>query len=140
MFRCWSWLVQICKTCSTLVEYCPSSRLVHGSPRWLQVSRWKVLVVNCCAQVLMHLAANRYIGLAFCHSQYVVHRDLKPTQLLMRNGCLLISDFDCAEYLLEGRANRRRRVRLLYDWIGTRPYMAPEVKKHPKLSLACRLS
>ena len=62
-------------------------------------------------------------GLAHAHSKKLVHRDIKPQNLLLRDsdGCLKITDFGIARAAEETtRLTRPGRV------IGTDRYMAPE--------------
>ena len=35
-------------------------------------------------------------GLAFLHSKRVIHRDIKPTNLLISNGVIKLADFGCS--------------------------------------------
>lgn len=57
-------------------------------------------------------------GLEECHSKGVVHRDLKPDNLLLNSAFVLkIADFGYS------RLNEKQ----MYTYVGTRGYMAPEV-------------
>lgn len=35
-------------------------------------------------------------GLAFLHSKRIIHRDVKPTNLLISNGVIKVADFGCS--------------------------------------------
>jgi tRNA A-37 threonylcarbamoyl transferase component Bud32 len=61
-------------------------------------------------------------GLGHAHSKRLVHRDIKPGNLLLRNAddCLKIADFGIARAAEDTRLTQPGRV------IGTERYMAPE--------------
>ena len=61
-------------------------------------------------------------GLEHCHRQSVLHRDIKPLNVLVSqdDGRLLLSDFGLA------RDAELSRMTVKGDFMGTVPYMAPE--------------
>ena len=59
-------------------------------------------------------------GLRYLHSNFIVHRDLKVSNLLMTDkGCVKIADF--------GLAREIRSSPPYTDYVSTRWYRAPEV-------------
>ncbi|XP_068127141.1 serine/threonine-protein kinase SIK1 [Hyperolius riggenbachi] len=56
----------------------------------------------------------------YCHSQNVVHRDLKTENLLLgEDMCVKLADFGFGNFYMDGRP--------LNTWCGSPPYAAPEV-------------
>jgi hypothetical protein len=94
-------------------------QLIHGDP----LSRYRPaggLLEPADAVELMYILA---LALAVAHGQGVIHRDLKPGNILVRpDGRPMLTDFglavrlDRADALLPGPG----------DLLGTLPYMAPE--------------
>ncbi len=58
-------------------------------------------------------------GLLYMHSIDVCHRDLKPQNMLVKNGRLVICDFGSAKILKKGEQN--------ISYICSRCYRAPEL-------------
>jgi serine/threonine protein kinase len=61
-------------------------------------------------------AADVALALAHCHARGVVHRDVKPANVVLRNGRAMLVDFGCA-----ARLGARTDMR-----VGTLAYRAPE--------------
>jgi hypothetical protein len=71
--------------------------------------------------VIASLMARVADGLAYAHQMQIIHRDVKPSNLLLsRDGEILISDFGLARLAEEPGLTRTG------DFVGTPYYMAPE--------------
>ncbi len=65
-------------------------------------------------------------ALKFMHSAALLHRDMKPSNLLLNSDCLMkVCDFGLARSLPEGRLNTDAKP--LTDYVATRWYRAPEI-------------
>lgn len=72
------------------------------------------------------------LGLGHAHAQRLIHRDVKPQNLLLREAddCLKVADFGIARAAEETRLTRTGKV------IGTDRYMAPEQLADGRISPA----
>jgi serine/threonine protein kinase len=93
------------------------TELVPGIDLRRHVRSFGTLDERCAASVITQVAR----GLAFAHEQRLVHRDVKPGNILvMEDGRVKLLDLGLAGSTLEEEALRLGRV------VGTMDYIAPE--------------
>lgn len=77
---------------------------------------------SLAAQIhLLHLFRDILSGVQYIHSRNVVHRDIKPHNILLSKGVAKVADFGCAISVAALTKEEHHAMK------GTLPYMAPEV-------------
>jgi formylglycine-generating enzyme required for sulfatase activity/tRNA A-37 threonylcarbamoyl transferase component Bud32/dienelactone hydrolase len=71
----------------------------------------------------LRLAEDVAAGLSFAHAQGVVHRDVKPENILLKDGEALVADFGVALAVARVGAERITQTGMV---VGTMGYMSPE--------------
>lgn len=72
-------------------------------------------------EVACHLFRQVILGLQYCHSKNVLHRDIKLDNILLTSqGTVKICDFGVSKLILKPRE-------LMFEQCGTPAYIAPEV-------------
>ncbi|KAF1802762.1 kinase-like domain-containing protein [Mucor lusitanicus] len=67
-------------------------------------------------------------GLKYIHSANVLHRDLKPCNLLVNTKCeLKICDFGLARGYVDAKGGQEGDVGFMTEYVATRYYRAPEI-------------
>jgi len=66
-------------------------------------------------------------AIKYMHTAQVIHRDMKPSNLLLNSECLLkVADFGLAR-LIDSPKDEGARQQVLTDYVATRWYRAPEI-------------
>ncbi len=93
----------------------------------LMLERLKHIEAGDDPKRFLLLARDIASGLAYLHSLNIMHRDLKPKNILQtpyRNGCAKIVDFDLAKEL-----KQEKGFKAFGEGVGTTGFIAPEVLK-----------
>ena len=92
---------------------------VEGESLGERLAREHQLPVDDAVQIATNVAE----GLEYAHSQGVIHRDIKPGNILLQAGKPMISDFGIALAVSAGGGQRLTETGLS---LGTPHYMSPE--------------
>jgi len=95
---------------------------VDGESLRVKLARGGELPVAETVQLLREVAD----ALAYAHSEGVVHRDLKPDNVLLSRGHAVVADFGVAKALAAASGDSTTSVTSAGVVLGTAAYMAPE--------------
>ena len=96
---------------------------VEGESLRVRLARRGELPVSEAVRILREIAS----GLAYAHEHGVVHRDIKPDNVLFAGDVAMVADFGVAKALVAaGSDERSGTVTSLGTALGTPAYMAPE--------------
>jgi serine/threonine-protein kinase len=98
---------------------------IQGESLRVKLAREGELPVGEAARVLREVVD----ALAYAHRHGVVHRDIKPDNILLADGHAVVTDFGVAKALEGGQAAERTKGMTLTSLgvaLGTPTYMAPE--------------
>ena len=84
-----------------------------------QIAREKQLAIHDAVQITREVAE----ALAYAHSYGLVHRDIKPDNVMMSNGHAIVADFGIARAMSEAGADKLTQTGMA---VGTPAYMSPE--------------
>jgi tetratricopeptide (TPR) repeat protein/tRNA A-37 threonylcarbamoyl transferase component Bud32 len=93
---------------------------VEGEPRRARLARSGELPVPEAARILCEVAD----AIAYAHERGVVHRDIKPDNVMLSGRHALVTDFGVAKAVSE--ATGRQQLTTAGVALGTPAYMAPE--------------
>ena len=92
---------------------------VYGESLRVQLTKEKQLPVADAIQITREIAD----ALAYAHEQGVIHRDVKPANIMLEAGHAVLADFGVAHAMAEARDERLTRTGTS---LGTPAYMSPE--------------
>ncbi|MFI5311696.1 MAG: protein kinase [Gemmatimonadales bacterium] len=95
---------------------------VRGESLRSRISKQGELPVSEAMRILREVAS----ALAFAHEAGVVHRDIKPDNVLMAGGAAMVTDFGVAKAVSESTTGGGSGLTSLGVALGTPAYMAPE--------------
>src|SRR5437773_1331205 len=93
---------------------------VKGETLRDRLNRERQLSIDAACAIAREVAE----ALAYAHNENVVHRDIKPGNILLSDGHAIVADFGVARAI--GLANREDLTRTGELALGTPVYMAPE--------------
>ena len=95
---------------------------VEGASLRSRLARGGSLPIGETLSVLREVAK----ALAYAHEHGVVHRDIKPDNVLITGGTAVVTDFGIAKALSASRTDQGATLTQIGVSIGTPAYMAPE--------------
>ena len=96
---------------------------VEGESLRARLARGGRLPIGEAASILRDVAR----ALAYAHEHGVVHRDIKPDNVLLSGGTAVVTDFGIAKAISAARTDRKvATLTQLGTSLGTPAYMAPE--------------
>ena len=96
--------------------------LVEGESLRAQLAKHGELPLNDAVRLLREIAS----ALAYAHQHGVVHRDIKPDNVLLSAGSAMVTDFGVAKALSASSNVEEHSITSIGVALGTPAYMAPE--------------
>ncbi len=94
---------------------------VEGESLRAKLSREGELPVADVVRILREVSS----ALVHAHGRGILHRDLKPDNVLLSNGTAIVSDFGVAKAIIEGEGGKLPSLTSRGVALGTPAYMAP---------------
>lgn len=95
---------------------------IRGESLRIRIAQHGELPVSDAVRILREVAS----ALAFAHAQGVVHRDIKPDNVLLSGGAAMVTDFGVAKALSASTTTADSQLTSLGVALGTPAYMSPE--------------
>jgi len=92
---------------------------MKGEPLGARITKEKQLPVEDAVQITREIAD----ALAYAHREGVIHRDVKPANIMLEEGHAILADFGVAQAVDEAKDERLTRTGTS---LGTPAYMSPE--------------
>jgi eukaryotic-like serine/threonine-protein kinase len=95
---------------------------ISGESLRERMDREKLMPIDDAVRMLCEIAG----ALSYAHEQGVIHRDIKPQNILLQDGHAILADFGIAAALADPGETAHSRITRTGMTLGTVGYMAPE--------------
>jgi serine/threonine-protein kinase len=95
---------------------------ISGESLRERMDREKLMPIDDAVRILCDIAG----ALSYAHGQGVIHRDIKPQNILLQDGHAILADFGIAAALADPGETAHSRITRTGMTLGTVGYMAPE--------------